>query len=64
MILILLIQLPSLIHNQKWRELVVFLFYWGGSSAYALLVVAEVPVPTPPEVIMAVLEFGQQLLFS
>ena len=62
MILILFVPLPSLYYNQKWRELLVFLIFWGTSSAYAILVVAKAPIPTSTEVITAVLEILKNVI--
>ncbi|MGI6097273.1 MAG: hypothetical protein ACOYBM_04070 [Dethiobacteria bacterium] len=45
-LLILLIQGPPLFINRKWRDLAIFFAFWARASAYALLVVAQVQIPT------------------
>ena len=64
MLLILGIQAPPLIIYRKWWDLAVFLAFWSGSAAYALLVVAQVNIPTPPEVITTVLNFTLSLILG
>jgi hypothetical protein len=62
MLLILGIQAPPLVRYRKWWDLAVFLAFWSGATAYALLVTAQARIPTPPEVIKAALDFGRRLL--
>lgn len=64
MLLILGVQAPPLVIYKKWWDLAVFLAFWAGATAYALLVVAQAPVPTVTEVITTILEFSQRLIFG
>ncbi len=59
---IVFIQAPPLIISKKWWDLAVFLAFWGGSSGYALLVVMNAPIPNVTEVIIAITEFGLNLV--
>ncbi len=64
MLLILGIQAPPLVIYKKWWDLTVFLAFWAGTTAYAILVVGQVAIPTTTEVITAVVEFSQRLIFG
>jgi hypothetical protein len=64
MLLILGIQAPPLTIYKKWWDLLVFLAFWTGATVYAVLVVAEVFIPTTTEVITAILEFSRRLIFG
>lgn len=64
MLLILGVQAPPLVIYKKWWDLVVFLAFWAGATTYALLVVAQAPVPTTTEVITGILEFSHRLIFG
>lgn len=57
MVVILLLQAPPLVYYRKWRDLVFFLLFWVSSTVYALLVVLEVPLKRPPEIIEAVIRY-------
>ncbi len=62
MVMILLLQAPSLFFSRKWRDLAFFLLFWVSSSVYAVLVVAGVPLPRPPEIIGAAIKYLSGLL--
>ncbi len=62
MLLILGIQAPPLVVYRKWWDLAVFLGFWSGAAAYALLVVAGVNIPTATEVIITMINLGRELV--
>ncbi|HHU81956.1 MAG TPA: hypothetical protein GXZ26_03045 [Firmicutes bacterium] len=51
MILIALYQVPRLIRDQQRRTLLVFAIIWFLVTVYGSLVLSDVPVPRPTEVI-------------
>ena len=62
MLLILGIQAPPLFIYRKWWDLAVFLGFWSGATAYALLVVAGVRIPTATEAITTMIDFARNLV--
>jgi hypothetical protein len=64
MLLILGIQAPALFIYRKWWDLAVFLGFWSGATAYALLVVAGVRIPTATEVIIAIVDLARNLVMG
>jgi hypothetical protein len=53
MILIALYQVPRLLREQQRRTLLVFGFIWLLATVYGSLVLNDVPVPRPTDVIYA-----------
>ena len=53
MILIALYQVPRLIREEQRRTLLVFGFIWLLATVYGSLVLNDVPVPRPTDVICA-----------
>jgi len=51
MILIALYQVPRLIRNKQRRVLLVFGFFWLLTTVYGSLVLSDIPVPKPTEII-------------
>ncbi len=64
LLVLLLFQAPSLYIYQKWRELAVFLFLWAIASAYALLVVSTLEIPSPSQLIIEVTGFLGRFLME
>jgi len=62
MLIILGIQAPPLILYRKWWDLAVFLAFWSGATAYTLLVVARAGIPTPTEIITAMVNLAFRLI--
>lgn len=56
MIVIALIQLPLTMRRRRWRELVAFGVIWLFATVYGALVIADVPVPKPTELITTFFE--------
>ncbi len=56
MVIVLIIQVPSLVIYKKWRDLGLYLFFWVIATTYALLVVAEAHIPTVNQIIISVVE--------
>lgn len=55
MIVMLAIQLPLLLKEKQWGELAAFLTLWLVAVVYASLVVLDVPIPNPTEILISVL---------
>ena len=53
MVLIALIQVPSLVNGKKWPELAGFITVWIAATVYTLLITAGVPIPNPTELLRA-----------
>jgi len=53
MLLIVLLQVPSLINQKKWEELAGFSVVWAAATLYALLVAAEAPLPNAIELLLS-----------
>ncbi|MGI6615238.1 MAG: hypothetical protein ACOX30_04335 [Dethiobacteria bacterium] len=53
MLLIVLLQVPSLISQKKWGELAGFSIVWTTATLYALLVAAEAPLPNAIELLLS-----------
>lgn len=51
MLLIALLQAPSLVNRKKWPELAGFSAVWFTAAIFALLVTAAVPLPNPIELL-------------
>lgn len=51
MVLIALYEVPRLLRNRQYRTLVVFAFLWLLATVYGSLVLRDIPVPKPTELI-------------
>ncbi|MEW6243604.1 MAG: hypothetical protein AB1497_04930 [Bacillota bacterium] len=51
MVVIAVIEAPSLIRKRWWRELVVLALVWLLSTAYGVVVIADIPIPRPTRMI-------------
>ena len=51
MVLIALIQVPSLVNQKRWPELAGFGAAWIIATFYALLIAADAPIPNPTELL-------------
>ena len=60
-ILILLIiiswQLPPLVENKKYKEAAVFLMFWSGSAIYGYLILTDIEIPSPFELVIYGIEY-------
>lgn len=56
MILLALLQVPSLVNRKQWGELAGYSLVWLMAATYALLVAARVPLPRPVEVVRTLLQ--------
>lgn len=56
MILMAMIQIPSLVKRREWKELAVFCSIWLFATVYALLISGRAPLPTTTEVIVSIIE--------
>ena len=56
MVIILIIQAPSLLLQKQWWDLAVFLVFWIAASVYALLMAAQVNIPSPSIIITTLIK--------
>ncbi|RQD72906.1 MAG: hypothetical protein D5R97_10120 [Candidatus Syntrophonatronum acetioxidans] len=64
MLVLLVLQVPSLYIYQKWRELIVFFFFWAAATTYALLVVSALEIPSPSQLIIRGMGFLERLVMG
>ena len=50
-------QLPPQIEKRNYKEAAVFLAFWGGSAVYGYLVLANIAIPSPFELIIYGIEY-------
>ncbi len=62
MILLALLQVPSLINRKQWGELAGYSLVWLMAATYAMLVAARVPLPRPVEVLRPLFQALYRLL--
>lgn len=53
MVLIALYEVPRLLRNRQHRTLVVFAFLWLLAAVYGSLLLSDIPVPKPTELIFS-----------
>ncbi len=51
MVVIAVVEVPSLIRKRWWRELMVLALVWLMATVYGILVIAGIPIPQPTRVI-------------
>jgi hypothetical protein len=56
MIVMALITLPPLIKDKKWGEVAVFTGLWILATIYSLILILEIPIISPGDIIFALFE--------
>ena len=52
MIALALFEVPSVVRNKMWRELVAFGVFWSFATIYGALLLADVTLPRPGALII------------
>lgn len=50
------VEAPKLYSSKSWRELAAFCAAWILATAYGILIIADVGIPRPSEIIIAIFE--------
>ncbi len=62
MIIMALLQVPSLINQKQWPELAGFTVMWVFATTYAILITAQVAIPNPTEILRPLLQAIYRLI--